>query len=59
MRDEEREEEEALDFGPDFEAAALEGVEWEEDMLAGRETLGEGLVGWGERVLAPGQMRNN
>ena len=32
IRDEEREEDEALDL--DFAAAAFEGVEWEEDMFA-------------------------
>jgi hypothetical protein len=30
--DEEREEEEVLDFEPAFTLATLEGVEWEEDM---------------------------
>jgi hypothetical protein len=34
LLDEEREEEEALDFRPPFALATLEGVEWEEDMTA-------------------------
>ncbi len=32
LLDEEREEEEVLDFEPAFALATLEGVEWEEDM---------------------------
>jgi hypothetical protein len=35
LRDEEREEDEGLDLGPLLEAAPLDGVEWEEDMVAG------------------------